>query len=141
MPWSTMTIADEKISFVADVLEEDDTFSSACARHGISRKTGYKWLERYRAEGIDGLKARSRAPRSNANAISAEVVTEIVRVPRKAPHLGTSKGVGPTRSYISCTFSSFRIIHLQYLETLWSHSLAAVACPFITSCEKFCDSP
>lgn len=33
-----------------------------CESFGISRKTGHKWLARYRAEGSKGLADRSRAP-------------------------------------------------------------------------------
>src|SRR5882724_11914338 len=33
-----------------------------CERYGVSRKTGYKWVERYERDGPDGLRERSRAP-------------------------------------------------------------------------------
>jgi hypothetical protein len=33
-----------------------------CARYAVSRKTGYKWLARYAAEGPAGLHDRSHAP-------------------------------------------------------------------------------
>jgi transposase len=36
--------------------------AQACREFGISRPTGYKWLERYEDEGLDGLHDRSRAP-------------------------------------------------------------------------------
>lgn len=51
---------DEKILFIADHLREPGNFSQLCERYGISRKTGYKWVERYHAEGVEGLEDRSR---------------------------------------------------------------------------------
>jgi hypothetical protein len=48
-------------------------FAQACARFGISRKTGYKWLNRFRAEGADGLMERDRSPRSHPDRTAAEV--------------------------------------------------------------------
>lgn len=62
MPWKEVRPMDEKILFIADHLREATRFSQLCARYGISRKTGYKWIERYRAAGIEGLEERSRRP-------------------------------------------------------------------------------
>jgi transposase InsO family protein len=62
MPWKEVKPMDEKIMFIADHLREVISFSQLCERYGISRKTGYKWVERYQTEGIDGLEDRSRKP-------------------------------------------------------------------------------
>ena len=53
---------DEKVLFVADYLRQIDSFSGLCRRYGISRKTGYKLVERYQQQGVDGLEERSRRP-------------------------------------------------------------------------------
>ena len=39
-----------------------EVFSDSCERFGISRKTGYKWLRRYREPGIAGTRELSRRP-------------------------------------------------------------------------------
>jgi transposase InsO family protein len=49
-----------------------------CARYGISRNTGYKWLERYRAHGVRGLLEHSRAPLSSPTETPADVVQLIL---------------------------------------------------------------
>jgi transposase len=41
-----------------------------CRRFGVSRKTGYKWIERYRAAGVSGLADGSRAPLHHPQAVA-----------------------------------------------------------------------
>jgi transposase InsO family protein len=53
---------DERVQFVADYVRDIYSFSELCARYGVSRKTGYKWVERYHREGVEGLGERSRRP-------------------------------------------------------------------------------
>lgn len=62
MPWKDVKPMDQKILFVSDYLRQTDTVSALCRRYGISRKTGYKWIGRYAAQGAEGLFERSRAP-------------------------------------------------------------------------------
>ena len=61
---------DEKLLFIADHLRGGAPLSELCRRYGISRKTAYKWVERYRQLGMDGLQERSRRPHGNNQAIS-----------------------------------------------------------------------
>ena len=48
MPWKDVRPMDEKVLFIADYLRQVSSFSELCGRYGISRKTGYKWVARYR---------------------------------------------------------------------------------------------
>ena len=48
--------------------------SEVCAAFGIGRQTGYKWLSRYQAEGLEGLKERSRAPLMHGKARDQAIV-------------------------------------------------------------------
>ena len=47
MGWKETCYMDERLSFVAGYLRGDEPMTMLCESHGISRKTGYKWLERY----------------------------------------------------------------------------------------------
>lgn len=69
MPWRDVKPMDEKILFIADHLREPGSFSQLCERYGISRKTGYKWVERYYSAGLEGLEERSRRPHTVAGEI------------------------------------------------------------------------
>jgi transposase-like protein len=62
MPWEQSLPMDQRTQFVTEYLRDTITFSELCDRYGISRKTGYKWINRYQAEGPAGLAERSRQP-------------------------------------------------------------------------------
>ena len=55
---------DEKTRFLADVRSGLDSVAGLCRRHGISRKTGYKWIHRYEEAGPAGLADRSCRPKT-----------------------------------------------------------------------------
>ena len=55
MPWTERTPMDDRLCFIAACLRDEEPMRVLCARFGISRKTGYKWLDRYQADGAAGL--------------------------------------------------------------------------------------
>jgi len=65
MPWQEVKPMDQKVLFIADWLRQVRSFSDLCAQYTISRKTGYKWIERYRQTGAEGLYDASRKPHSS----------------------------------------------------------------------------
>ena len=64
---------DSRMRFVTLAEAGEEALSSLCRRFGWSRKTGYKWLDRYREAGLEGLKSRSRAPHDHPQAVAAAV--------------------------------------------------------------------
>ena len=78
MPWKETCPMDQRVRFVARITSEDRSMTELCRVFGISRRTGYKWATRYRTEGIDGLKDRSRASLYHPNAVMPEVERLIV---------------------------------------------------------------
>jgi len=65
--------------------------TALCEAFGISRECGYKWVERYEAEGVDGLKERSRAPLNHPNAASPKLVELVLDARRAHPTWGPRK--------------------------------------------------
>ncbi|MEV6297616.1 helix-turn-helix domain-containing protein [Streptomyces sp. NPDC051896] len=45
---------------------------------GISRQAYYTWYRRYQAEGVEGLRTRSKAPKTSPNVTHVEVVGKII---------------------------------------------------------------
>lgn len=91
MPWLKVDPMDAKILFLGDWLRGGDTFTGLCRRHGISRKTGYKWLRRYKEMGLDGLKERSCRPQHFPNRIAFTIRKEIIALRRRYPNWGPKK--------------------------------------------------
>ena len=61
MPWKECHAMDERLRFVARLLE-GEKMAPLCAEFGISRKTGYKIFERYKDCGVAAFTDRSRRP-------------------------------------------------------------------------------
>ncbi len=91
MPWKETGEMDEKVSFIAAYLRGEETMTGLCAAFGISRDTGYRLLARYRAEGVAGLKPRSRAPHQHGQAMEEAVREAILALRRERPHWGPRK--------------------------------------------------
>lgn len=83
MPWSETCRMEERARFVLEALEGWTSMSELCARYGVSRRVGYKWLRRYEEKGLSGLADRSRAPQRQAEATPPEVVSEVVELRKK----------------------------------------------------------
>ncbi len=64
MPWKEVNTVELRKEFVALAEHSNLSFSDLCRRFSISRKTGYKWLDRYRSQGDSGLEDQSRAPKT-----------------------------------------------------------------------------
>ena len=82
MAWRETCAMDERMRFVAAAVGGAVNMSELCLLFGISRKTGYKWVGRYEAEGASGLVERSRAPRGNSRAVEEALIpkTAVVTV-------------------------------------------------------------
>src|SRR3954470_11795236 len=80
MPWINITPMEEIIRFVMLARSGHFTVTELCEQFGISRKTGYKYLERHSAEGLKGLQLRSHrphlSPQRTAAAIEALILSE-----------------------------------------------------------------
>jgi transposase InsO family protein len=90
MPWKDRTVMDERLRFVARLLEGEQ-MSLLCREFGISRKTGYKIYHRYKETGLEGLTDRSRRPVRYANQLPPQVEAQIVRCKQDKPHWGARK--------------------------------------------------
>jgi len=91
MVWKETCAMEERIRFVDAVVENTETFAALCRRFGVSRKTGYKWLARYQAEGAEGLKDQSRAPLHPAQAMTTRIAELCLAVRRAHPTWGPLK--------------------------------------------------
>lgn len=91
MPWNETEPMLERQKFVVAVKSGELTFTAQCERFGISRKTGYKLMNRFEAEGLAGLADRSRAPGHCPHALSNEVIERILALKQAKPTWGARK--------------------------------------------------
>lgn len=91
MPWSQTSPMDERIRFIADYLRETFSISELCDQYDVSRKTGYKWIERYLHLGPAGLEEWSRRPRLCPRQTPQHVVEAICEARRHHPTWGAKK--------------------------------------------------
>lgn len=90
MPWKETRAMDERKRFIEMWLTGNYTLSELCAAFGVSRKTGYKWVERFKQGGFPGLAERSRAPLHHPNEISRAVEASLLEM-RDKWHWGPDK--------------------------------------------------
>ena len=88
MPWNQTDPMNERTGFIDTYLAGVYTMSELCSRFGVSRKTGYKWLNRFLDEGRAGLADRSRAPQSCPHRTAPEIERLIVAKRKEKPSWG-----------------------------------------------------
>jgi transposase InsO family protein len=90
MPWGEVSIVDLRQEFVMLASLEGANVSELCARFGISRQTGYKWLGRSRS-GLEDFTDRSRRPLRSPNRTPAGVESAVLAVRDVYPAWGARK--------------------------------------------------
>lgn len=91
MPWKESNTLNEREKFINSVLTENVTFLELCAQYGISRKTGYKWVARYEADGRRGLQDLTRRPLTTVNAVGEDAIIQAITIKQKHMTWGPKK--------------------------------------------------
>jgi putative transposase len=91
MPWKDTCPMEERKKFISEWLEKDWSLTDLCEYYDVSRKTAYKWIERYKQTGLAGLEDLSRAPDRHPNATTKEIEDMVLAFRRKRPSWGPKK--------------------------------------------------
>jgi putative transposase len=91
MPWQEMSPVNLRMHFVTEWQAGCWTMTELCADYRISRKTGYKWVERYAASGAHGLHDQSRRPQHSPGATDGRLVDALVALRQRHPRWGAKK--------------------------------------------------
>jgi putative transposase len=91
MPWRETSPVEQRLEFVREFETELFTMTELAAQYGISRKTGYKWLDRYDAAGALGLCDYSRRPRASPHATDPALLAMLIRLRQRHPRWGAKK--------------------------------------------------
>src|SRR2546421_9612432 len=90
MPWQECSKVDERLKFVARLLE-GEKMAVLCREFDISRKTGYKIFSRYKDCGLEGLTDRSRRPYRQGCQLPFQIENPILQLKREHPSWGAPK--------------------------------------------------
>src|SRR4026208_1187851 len=91
MPWTETCPMDQRVAFIADWLRAERTMTELAERYQISRRTAYKWVERYEADPEQGLAERSRAPNTHRRAMDGGLRAAVLALRRAHPRWGPKK--------------------------------------------------
>lgn len=91
MPWKRMAVLEQRVEFVVRALRETEPMSRLCGEFGISRPTGYLWLERYREGGVTAIEERSRRPAHSPTQTAPELEACICALRETYPDWGARK--------------------------------------------------
>ena len=91
MPWEVINQMELKTQFVTDLIKEHFSITDLSQKYGISRPTVYKWLNRYKELGIDGLNEQSRAPKSCPHRTSQKILDLLIQEKLKNRKRGPRK--------------------------------------------------
>jgi putative transposase len=91
MPWDETTRMSQRLRFISELESCQYTMTELCERHGISRKTGYKWAQRFVEEGPGGLEDRPHTAKSFRHQVNPEKVESLLELRRRFPRWGPRK--------------------------------------------------
>ena len=103
MPFGRVEMEENRIRFVVRATAGSESLSALCREFGISRPTGRKWRDRYRACGcVSGLKEQSRRPHRSPRRSAAKLEQQVIKL--QALRLGSAQAddaTGQRRSALS----------------------------------------
>jgi transposase InsO family protein len=91
MPWKASRAVDERLAFIVACQHEDESFAALCRRFGVSRKTGYKWTDRFEQFDAAGLDDRAPIANGSRRRVELEVADRIVEIRKQHPFWGPKK--------------------------------------------------
>ena len=91
MPWKAQTTMSQRQAFIERAREGAVNMSQLCREFGISRKTGYKWLQRYQQDPRNGLQERSRRPHHSPKQTPPQIEALLVAARQQHPTWGGRK--------------------------------------------------
>jgi len=91
MPWKENSVSDMRVRFIAEYLSQSLSFSDLCREFNVTRRTGYKYVERYELYGPAGLVDQSRAAHSHPNTTPDSIQNSILDLKEQHPTWGSKK--------------------------------------------------
>jgi len=91
MAWRTTKVEDQREYLVKSYISKLSSMSDLCKECGVSRKTGYKWYQRYLQGGMLALADASRAPIKPRKKYTEETIQKALKLKQERPKYGPKK--------------------------------------------------
>jgi putative transposase len=91
VPWKEQRDVDQREAFVRAYMQGHIPMSELCRQFGVSRKTGYKWTQRFIDGGLPNLLNRATVPHHVPHAVSADLRGRIIDLRVRFPTWGPKK--------------------------------------------------
>src|ERR1700722_11348132 len=91
MPWKESRIVDQRLQFLSSYQKEEMSVSELCREFGVSRPTGYRWINRYKESGPEGLLNFSSNPSRPSQLRDANALA-LKGLERTGDHAPTTRG-------------------------------------------------
>jgi len=91
MPWKASHVVEERFRWLFEFEQSEASLAELCRKYGVSRKTAYKWLGRYRSLGAEGLLDRASTPLHSPARVAGEIEAAVVELRRGHPTWGPKK--------------------------------------------------
>jgi putative transposase len=77
--WETCKVEKQRLQLIQSYHSGLSSMTNLCRQYGISRKTGYKWYDRFLEFGEEGLRDLSKIPHKLNNCYASVVVAILTR--------------------------------------------------------------
>lgn len=91
MPWKGVTVSEQRENFLRDHRLNYYPVTDLAERYSISRKTAYKWIDRYHEKGMEGLADQSRRPHSCPWQTEGRISEALIKLRHAHPSWGSGK--------------------------------------------------
>lgn len=90
MPWQPRDLMNQRTEFAFRAMQTEN-FRALCREYEISTKIGYKWLARFKEEGVGGMSERSRRPHRSPESLGEETICRMIKLKERHRHWGPRK--------------------------------------------------
>lgn len=91
MAWENFKVEQQRLQLIEAYIKGETSMTDLCIQYGVSRKTAYKWYNRFLIEGEEGLKDQSKAPLSPNTLYNEEQIERAIDYKLKHKNWGPKK--------------------------------------------------